>query len=89
MGMCYMEIDGSPPELLYENQTDGKGNFVKDIYRNEGSFNHHWVKMADNISRTIREIFIQQPELIPIFQEIYKSQQREVPDSIFDEREVS
>ena len=54
MGMCYMEIDGNPPELLYENQTDGKGNFVKDIYRNEGSFNHHWVKMADNISRTLR-----------------------------------
>ena len=79
MGMCYMEIDGNPPELLYENQTDGKGNFVKDIYRNEGSFNHHWVKMADNISRTIREIFIQQPNLIPIVTEIMEAGKEKFP----------
>ena len=79
MGMCYMEIDGSPPELLYENQTDGKGNFVKDIYRNEGSFNHHWVKMADNISRTLREILIQQPNLIPIVTEIMEAGKEKFP----------
>ena len=79
MGMCYMEIDGNPPELLYENQTDGKGNFVKDIYRNEGSFNHHWVKMADNISRTLREILIQQPNLIPIVTEIMEAGKEKFP----------
>ncbi len=79
MGMCYMEIDGKPPELLYENQTDGKGNFVKDIYRNEGSFNHHWVKMADNISRTLREILIQQPNLIPIVTEIMEAGKEKFP----------
>ena len=80
MGMCYMEIDGNPPELLYENQTDGKGNFViKDIYRNEGSFNHHWVKMADNISRTLREILIQQPNLIPIVTESMEAGKEKFP----------
>ena len=75
MGKCYIEIDGSPPELLYESQTDGKGHFVEDIYRNRESFNYYWAKMSDNISRTLRGILIQQPELIPIVAKIMEEEE--------------
>lgn len=75
MAKCYIEIDGSPPELLYEDVRDGKGNFVETTYRNMGSFNYYWAKMSDNISRTLREILIQQPELIPIVAKIMEEEE--------------
>ena len=75
MAKCYIEIDGSPPESLYESKTDGKGHFVEDIYRNRESFNYYWAKMSDNISRTLRGILIQQPELIPIVAKIMEEEE--------------
>ncbi len=79
MAKCYIEIDGSPPELLYEDVRDGKGNFVETTYRNMGSFNYYWAKMSDNISRTLREILIQQPNLIPIVTEIMEAGKEKFP----------
>ena len=76
MGKCSIEISGSPPESLYESQTDGKGHFVEDIYRNRESFNYCWEKMSDNISRTLREILIQKPELIPIVAKIMEEENK-------------
>lgn len=75
MAKCYIEIDGSPPELLYEDVRDGKGNFVETTYRNMGSFNYYWAKMSDNISRTLKEILIQKPELIPIVAKIMEEEE--------------
>ena len=79
MAKCYIEIDASPPELLYEDMRDGKGNFIETTYRNRESFNYYWTKMSDNISRTLREILIQQPELIPIVIEIMEANKKEIP----------
>ena len=75
MGKCSIEISGSPPESLYESKTDGKGHFVEDIYRNRESFNYCWAKMSDNISRTLKEILIQKPELIPIVAKIMEEEE--------------
>ena len=82
MAKCYIEIDGSPPELLYEDVRDGKGNFVETTYRNMGSFNYYWAKMSDNISRTLKEILIQKPELIPIVIEIMEANKKKSPDTL-------
>lgn len=79
MAKCYIEIDASPPELLYEDMRDGKGNFIETTYRNRESFNYYWAKMSDNISRTLMEILIQQPELIPIVIEIMEANKKEIP----------
>lgn len=87
MAKCYIEIEGSPPELLYEDIRDGKGNFIETAYHNKERVKNVWEQMAKNIARTVREILIQQPELIPVFCEVYESQKRKIPDVISELRE--
>ena len=89
MAKCYIEIEGSPPELLYEDVRDGRGNFIETAYHNKERVKSVWEQMAKNVARTVREILIQNPELIPVFAEFIKANKEEFPDSIFDEREVS
>ena len=49
-------------------------NLTEDVYRNRESFNY-WAKMSDNISRTLKEILIQKPELIPIVAKIMEEEE--------------
>ena len=88
MAKCYIEIEGSPPELLYEDVRDGRGNFIETAYHNKERVKSVWEQMAKNVARTVREILIQQPELIPVFAGFIEKNKEEFPDSIFDEREV-
>ena len=60
MPKCYFESGESPPELIYDSSTD---------YLNREHFQTIWEKMAKNISETVKEILIQHPELIPVFEE--------------------
>ena len=84
MAKCYIEIEGSPPELLYEDIRDGKGNFIETAYHNKKRVKSVWEQMAKNVARTVREILIQNPELISVFAEFIKANKEEFPDSIFD-----
>ena len=83
MAKCYIEIEGSPPELLYEDVRDGKGNFIETAYHNKERVKSVWEQMAKNIARTVREILIQNPELIPVFAECIKFDKEDFPDEIF------
>lgn len=87
MAKCYIEIEGSPPELLYEDVRDGKGNFIETAYHNKERVKSVWEQMAKNVARTVREILIQNPGLIPVFAEFIKVNKEEFPDSIFDGNE--
>ena len=87
MAKCYIEIEGSPPELLYEDIRDGKGNFIETAYHNKKRVKSVWEQMAKNVARTVREILIQNPELISVFAEFIKANKEDFPDSIFDGNE--
>ncbi len=82
MAKCYIEIDASPPELLYEDMRDGKGNFIETVYHNRERVKSIWEQMSKNVARTVREILIQQPELTPIFAEFIKANKEEFPDTL-------
>lgn len=86
MAKCYIEMEGSPPELLYEDVRDGRGNFIETTYHNRTCVKNIWEQMAKNIARTVRECLIQQPELIPVFAELIEANKEEFPESMFDER---
>ncbi len=88
MGKCFIEIDGSPPELLYEDVRDGKGNFVEEVYHDKERVKSVWEQMADNIAQTVRGILIQQPELIPVFAKYIKANKEDFPDEIFQEENI-
>lgn len=80
MSECYIEVDGNPPELLYQDASDGT------VYHNKGRFKSAWAKMSENLSRTVREILIQRPELIPVFAGFIEANQEEFADFLPSEK---
>ncbi len=88
MAKCYIEIEGSPPELLYEDIRDSKGNFIETAYHNKERGKSVWEQMAKNVARTVREILIQNPELIPVFAKYIKANKEDFPDEIFQEENI-
>ena len=82
MGKCYIEIDKNLPELLYEDVRDGKGNFIHTTYHNKPRIKSVWKQMSKNVSRTVRELLIQHPELIPVFAEFIEANKEDFPDTL-------
>lgn len=87
MGVIHWQDKDKDMGILYECDTDGKGNVTKTTYLDTKRQTQFLKKMVKNVARTVREELIQHPEVIPVFLEFIAVNKEEFPDSIFDGNE--
>ena len=76
MGVIHWQDKDKDMGILYECDTDGKGNVTKTTYLDTKRQARFLEKMVKNVARTVREELIQHPEVIPVFLEFLSKRQR-------------
>ncbi len=82
MGIIQYEDNDKFVGTLTECETDGKGNVLERTYQDNQLYESFWEKASRNIARTLQEILIQRPELIPVFAELAQQEPDEFADQL-------